>query len=900
MLKSLFRRKSRTDTENEKDQKVKTAPAADSSKQLRNSPNGSDDRPDAANTKQNAESAKTLEDATLAQILAASDLETARTLIGGMADEKRCELVIAHKNLDIRRMLIESISDEGILQSLQKRFKGKNKVLFKAAKEGLKAARGEAQVQAQWQADYTSLQERLAQIPGTGISPQLPLTLQALEKKWQQLQAGADETQVQTIETLLKSAQAHIEAHRGELDELLTEAKAKSEFEAVISELDSAHETALENSNADAEASGEIVSELKDLIGNSVKRWERALRFAETSMEQAQQYQQRMHSLESLHLAHIALGQAADEVQRLLAIEPANLNAIEQKRLAGVLRKVKWPQTYPQPSSLIVLEERSVAAKARAKAQKEKDDATLKEVLKLKAIIDSQLKRGVLRPADRLYEKLQSKLAELPKVKQERLEKSIAKLEANLANLKDWKGFVTEPKKEKLLQEMAALVSFEGDIQERAERIKSLQVEWRDLKYDNQSDDDAVAKFKALADEAYAPCAVYFQEKRKIRAANLEAKEKICEELAQFCSSVDPKTISWEKISDIKKQAKADWKRIGTVENAKIKTMNKRFSQALDALDQVFEQALVDVLDDKKRLIEQAQSLLTLDNNSEAVEKAKRLQSQWSSQEKLPYSRERELWKQFRSHIDEIFATRQQLRSDQKAAEKRLDESAVALISDVEKLAGDAALLEKLGELDELTQQFNAIQFESPQQRTRLQKRFAKAKLSVEEHITKLRSEKVNQQLTEFRECLAALSKADAEFIEKGESAENTGQLVDSTPELPSQYAHCYQRRYAASERLRELGQTDQETFLQENQNKKAAICLELEILKGVETPEPWKAQRMARQVELLSGAMMADKQDAASQEAQVQDLLLNFFSLGYGHGDEELIARFQAAVSAS
>ena len=831
-------------------------------------------------------------------VLRCNQVEQAKELFKELNQDQFFTIVQQHKNLDIRRTALNQIHEEKLLQLLIKSFKGKNKSLFRTAKDALTAVREKVQAAEKWQADYLSVQEKLKQIPSLGISPQLPLTLQALEIKWESLLDNASEEQKKNIEVLLNTAQDYIAAHQSELEDILTEAKAQSEFDAVVNELTNFHQAAQEALTSE-EPLETSIARLRQGIGEAVKRWERALRFAETTADQSSQYQKLMSQLESLHLAQIALSQASDDLTRLRSLAEDELNGLELKRMGVLLKQINWPLDFPKPKLLVDLEAIQGATKEKLNAAREKEAADLKEVLKLKAIIDSQLRRGVLRPADRLFEKMQAKLAELPTHKQERLEKSITKLQEEIQNLKDWKGFVTEPKKDQLLEAMAELVDFKGHVEERAERVKALQAQWKELKYDNSSEDDAVSRFKELADKAYAPCAEYFEEKSKIRAANLAAKEKICQDLTQFCSSVKPKALGWEKISEIKKQAKQDWKKIGPVDNVKIKVINKRFSQALDALDQVFEQALTDILEEKSRLIEQAKQLLVLENNAEAIDKAKRLQSLWSEQEKLPYSRERDLWKSFRACLDEIFAKRAQLRSEQKEAEKQIDTAASTIISAIEKLAEEPDLLEKLGELDALKQDFDNLDFDNSGQKTRLNKRLAKAVTLVRNHQSKLQDQKRAKRMEEFKQKLASLKEADSALLDSAQMSDEEGIASESEcgNNLPAVYQECLQQRVTASKAFRGADSEGRKTFMSDNQKAKEAICLDLEILKGVETPAPWKDQRMERQVALLSSAMMSDHQDLAAKKKKIKDLTLQYYALGLATSEASLDERFELAV---
>ncbi|MFX9061669.1 hypothetical protein ABTN34_17815, partial [Acinetobacter baumannii] len=84
--------------------------------------------------------------------------------------------------------------------------------------------------------------------------------------------------------------------------------------------------------------------------------------------------------------------------------------------------------------------------------------------------------------------------------------------------LKDWKNFTVAPKRVELMEEMESLVGSSLEPQALANRIRSLQEEWRTLSRGAGENLEADwQRFQAAAHQAYEPCRVYFEEQSRGR-----------------------------------------------------------------------------------------------------------------------------------------------------------------------------------------------------------------------------------------------------------------------------------------------------------------------------------------------------------------------------------------------
>lgn len=109
---------------------------------------------------------------------------------------------------------------------------------------------------------------------------------------------------------------------------------------------------------------------------------------------------------------------------------------------------------------------------------------------------------------------------------------------------------------------METLIESDLPLQERANRIKKVQREWKLLDAtDSVHSQQLWKRFKKASDAAYAPCDQHFAEQRQTRQDNLEKREQIFTALSSL--STDPEATSatdWKAYEEQIRQAKRQWR----------------------------------------------------------------------------------------------------------------------------------------------------------------------------------------------------------------------------------------------------------------------------------------------------------------------------------------------------
>jgi hypothetical protein len=145
---------------------------------------------------------------------------------------------------------------------------------------------------------------------------------------------------------------------------------------------------------------------------------------------------------------------------------------------------------------------------------------------------NSALSDGNTQRAARLRRAIEEKL---PTAVPTYLTRHLQQLDNKLNELKQWKDYAVAPKRIELIDEMETLIGSTEEPKVLADRIKSLQQEWRTISKGILSDAPAEwERFHQVSQAAYQPCREYFEAQAKLRQENLENRKAVLERLTAF------------------------------------------------------------------------------------------------------------------------------------------------------------------------------------------------------------------------------------------------------------------------------------------------------------------------------------------------------------------------------
>ncbi len=417
---------------------------------------------------------------------------------------------------------------------------------------------------------------------------------------------------------------------------------------------------------------------LQQALDSAEAQW-LALSAMETpSAELSREYTIRTEPLHGLLAAHKRLSDAGFKP----APDPSDISAARQwcKRQAKSLSRIRWPDSVPEPDSLIrektKLAEIESAMETADQAAKEKQNAVSKMLEQAAKAIDA----GESNKGRDILQSARSAIGELPEQAGRPLEKRLGALFAQLGELRDWQSFATSPKREALVTSMQSLVGSDKPPEALAEEIKALRKEWNDLgRPTNKHEYELKEAFDKAADEAFEPCRTHFAALGEARQANLDARQQLVNQLSAYLDAVDWSSVDANAAEQIMRTARQEWRNAFPIPRGKGKALTREFEslqQSLrDGLQKVWDRHVAA----KQAIIEQAAALKEMEDAREQLDAVKALQARWKTVGPIPRSQDQKLWQEFRMICDAIFDARKEA-SNARQAEwdaRRADAEAV-------------------------------------------------------------------------------------------------------------------------------------------------------------------------------------------------------------------------------
>ena len=253
---------------------------------------------------------------------------------------------------------------------------------------------------------------------------------------------------------------------------------------------------------------------------------------------------------------------------------------------------------------------------------------------------------------------------------QQQLQRDFDSVSAKMAEISDWEHYIATPRKQQLLSDIATLVSDPlENPNEQADKVKAYRKIWNSLGHADESvDHELNAQFNLACEQAFAPCRLFYAEQEKLREQHLVARNEIITEAQQLVDSItetESSAINFKFLDGQLNKLQQRWQQAGEVDRQRYQKLYRQFKKTL----QPIKQAIKDFHDanaiSKKNLITEAKEQLDLDDIAQAIDTVKNLQKQWREIGFAGTRQESQLWQNFRSINDQVFAKRDDLKSSQ-------------------------------------------------------------------------------------------------------------------------------------------------------------------------------------------------------------------------------------------
>jgi Domain of Unknown Function (DUF349) len=499
---------------------------------------------------------------------------------------------------------------------------------------------------------------------------------------------------------------------------------------------------------------------------------------------------------------------------------------------------------------------------------------------------NTQRAAGLRRAID---EKLRPGIAVAPMITRQ-----LQQLDEKLNQLKQWKDYAVAPKRTELIEEMESLVGSSEAPRVLADRIKSLQEDWRTISKGIVSDAPAEwERFHQASQAAYQPCREYFEAQAKLREENLAKRKVLLDRLTAVEAANAAEHADWRLIGEVLREAPQEWRRYFPVDRDDNRPVQLAFAASLARLQAQLGAWHERNIAEKLSLIQRARHLLNQDDGREAIDAIKRLQVLWKEAGPAPRAQEQSLWSEFRAVCDAIYQKRQQAYAEYTAGLEANKIKAAALCEQAEQVAGLSGqpLLEGIGKISEWRAAFEALQ-EMPRADARaLKDRFERAADLCKAQMARQQTRDADQAIANLFETARRLQAYEWAITRNAETSEleaarqTAENFIAGTKQWPKGALKI------VKEAMAKIGPvTDEELLSRERALR--TLCIRREIHSETPTPPEDDALRREYQVHRLMQAM---GQGNREDEEECDAMALEWIRIGAIAPDlhESLLQRF-------
>lgn len=866
------------------------------------------------------------------------------------APETLAELAVNAVLARVRHTAVQRIMNEVHLSQVEKQSRGSDKTVHRAARERLDRIRHLRQALADSREQLMHLLESAEKLATAATDPMYARRLDHLSGQWQSIRSRLDSDSREGIAFGLTSEpvdafasrfDAALASARGRIDAPTIPENAEVEVSesTVAAEVDAS--TPGDQAGGAKEMSPEVfegvLASLEALRDGLTAQFDlEALARAGTALEDEQarwlaasdqrpppgnlgeRFHEICHALKELVEANQRFASMSAEFDGALARtppDPGEPNKPDEyqrlwrrqhderdraRRLATMLRKVRWPDGFAAPDTLANASERCAALDAfdqRLHAVHERLQERLRKILDR---MQDSVEAGSLRSATGFQGEGRRTLRSLPHGSGHGLQRRFTALSGRVQELKDWEAFATAPKREALCGEMEALVRSPLAPEVQAPKIKELREAWRDLGPPVSAHDRRLlGRFNDAAEKAFAPCRTYFEEQSELRRWNLDNRLEMCGELERFLRDNDWSSPDWRAVEQILRTAQVEWRNFSPVDRTGGRDANDRFRKVMDDLHDRLNEEWNRNIEAKEAIVHDAEQARDEQPVHVAAETLKDLQRRWQSVGVTPRRKDQKLWKSFRDICDAVFSARDQEHHARREALDGQLREAESICEQLEQTI-DTQHIEELSKdrLQDASRRFN--QLELPRESaSRLQTRFDRAVKAYRRLLAQAAHAHERSALRRLLTLEETLARSEARLIAgevlDAESVQSEIVLSD----LPAGMEEALAPRLhalleaIASNNPRSLGEG-----IDEAHEARRRIVIKCEILAGVDSPESDQPLRLEQQVERLSRGMGS----RVKVEESTEDMIAAWCAAGPDMPDRSrsLRARFSRAIDES
>jgi exonuclease SbcC len=593
--------------------------------------------------------------------------ELRRTAIEQVTDPEQLAACAVEDGLSAnRKAAAERIQDRAALEKVLRRIGKRDKAVYKLVKDRLKTMNEAEERPRRLRATADSVCERLERLGRFENWTQDHALLQLLDKEWAEVEEGLggalDQSRRGRHEKLrnrfLEGYNAYAAEHAAQIEAEQAAAAAAEHREGLITTL--LGHARLDDLDALSarieEAERDWAAAEPDDAPNAVnRRYRDALSAARERLDHLQAVRRRER-------AAAALRKDAEQALQVGELDQRRVRGLEQR-----LEKLSAEGGVPTASTEAVK-----AVSARFKKHREQVRRKLQSLPERLAELDRHFDDGQLKQAEPLYQSIRATLAQaksagLPAEERADAERHLKQIEPQLKELQRWRRWGADTRRQTLCEQIEQLAAdTEHELEPLANRLSELTDDWRGLDRNGAPADDALwQRFRTAADRIRERCRPFFDAQAKIRSANREQRQALCEQLEAFLDQVDWERMDWKKAMRAEREMRRAWAALDTDGDAGgrqrrgQRPLEGRFRKSLRRLDEALESERERNLAERRELIGRMQQLCDEPDLRRAIDAAKELQRGWKPTVTGKQREENALWQEFRAAADAVFARRE-------------------------------------------------------------------------------------------------------------------------------------------------------------------------------------------------------------------------------------------------
>ncbi len=576
---------------------------------------------------------------------------------------------------------------------------------------------------------------------------------------------------------------------------------------------------------------------------------------------------------------------------RLYAIEH------EKRPRAASITKMKhqlekdWKRSNPEiPEDLVCYNFASALLEdleATLEKQQKEFENELAQANELLVQLETELEEGELHKALESRARLQQSAKGHGKNREwQKLNNRLNSMQPRLRELRDWQHWSNNKVRKRLIAEMEVLPAADLHPDALLDRIKSLQMEWKSLEQSEQIPGDKKfsaapwmwRKFSAAGHTAFDTAKPFLDKRSEIQSRHAQSLATFCAELQQLAQA---EPVDWVALGKGLTRGRKKLQDLNEVPANQRQKLARKLKATLDKSNAAMQAHYQDVELEKMKLIRSASQLIHMPERSEAITQAKSLQSNWKAAGSLWRSKEQELWNQFRGHLDPLFAELKNAQASIRAADDDRLAAQKALCSELKDILKSQDDLSSLhGKIQGLQDSWKDI--EHPDRRLQLsfQEMIAKyekrIKQSDQQQVKSnrerwwLKSALLHELTVSGRTAKGALSKKTETRVTKVWPGDSSDDILESRMD------DICKDILAGNE----SGLTDEE--IANKRTQAHALCISLEFLAGLPSPDEDREQRMKYQVDRLAQSMSGEsaRRPASEEALEAEKTWLGFYAL--------------------